>query len=87
MTTTSEPTSTGRPKRLGHYSVEAGERQLVAQRVDGVVQLRDQAATDDGRSYVVEPELHSLSELEAIVADYLQIAKRLGEVPMRECWY
>jgi len=86
MTTTSEP-ATGRPKRLGHYSVEGGERQLVAQRVDGVVQLRDQAATEDGRSYVVEPELHSLSELEAIVADYLEIAKRLGEVPMRECWY
>ena len=86
MTTTSEPT-TGRPKRLAHYSVEAGERQLVAQRIDGVVQLRDQAANGAGRSYVVEPELHSLSELEAIVADYLQVAKGLGEVPMRECWY
>ena len=87
MTTTSEPTTTGRSKRLGHYSVGGAERQLVAQRIEGVVQLRDQAANGAGRSYVVEPELHSLSELEAIVADYLQTAKRLGEVPMRECWY
>ena len=87
MTTTSEPTTVGRPKRLGHYSVEGVERQLVAQRIDGVVQLRDQAASGAGRSYLIESELHSLSELEAIVADYLQTAKRLGEVPMRECWY
>ena len=34
-----------------------------------------------GRSYLVEPEIASMAELEALVADYLAKARRLGYVP------
>jgi len=61
---------TGRPQRLSTYSVDAGERALVGQRVDGVVRISDVPATGAGRSYLVEPEIASTAELEALVADY-----------------
>ncbi len=61
---------TGRPQRLATYSVDAGERALVGQRVDGVVRISDVPATGAGRSYLVEPEIASTAELEALVADY-----------------
>ena len=59
-----------------------GERTLVGQRVDGVVQISDVPADGQGRSYLVEPEVGSMAELEALVADYVAKAKKLAWVPM-----
>ena len=73
---------TGRPVALARYSCDVGERLLVGQRVDGLVQLRDEPADREGRSYLVESRLESMAELEAIVADYVRTAQRLGFVPM-----
>ena len=44
---------------------------IFGQRVLGVVRLVDAPAAGPGRRYVVERELTSMAELEAIVADYL----------------
>ena len=62
----------GRPVTLARYACDVGERVLVGQRVDGVVQLRDEPGDRDGRAFLVEPRLESMAELEAIVADYVQ---------------
>lgn len=55
---------------------------LVGQRVDGAVRISDVPADGRGRSYLVEPEIGSMPELEALVADYQGKAARLGYVPM-----
>ena len=73
---------TGRPVVIARYDCDVGERVLVGQRVDGVVQLRDEPGDRDGRALLVEPRLESMAELEAIVADYVTTAKRLGFIPM-----
>ncbi len=59
-----------------------GERVLVGQRVDGVVQISDAPADGRGRSYLVEPEVGSMAELRPLVADYTAKAQKLGWVPM-----
>jgi hypothetical protein len=74
--------TTGSPQRLATYPADVGERMLVGQRVDGVVRISDVPADGQGRSYLVEPEVGSLAELEALVADYLAKAQKLGWVPM-----
>jgi hypothetical protein len=38
--------------------------------------------TRPGRSYLVEDELASMAEIEALVADYVAKAQALGWVPM-----
>jgi len=43
--------------------------------------ITDVPADGAGRSYLVEPEIASMAELEALVADYLAKARRLGYVP------
>ena len=73
---------TGRPQRLATYNADVGERALVGQRVDGVVRISDLPAAGTGRSYLVEPEITSMAELEALVADYTAKAAKLGYVPM-----
>ncbi len=80
-TKTSEQT-TGRPKRLATYTADVGERMLVGQRTEGVVRISDLPADGQGRSYLVEPEIGSTAEIEALVADYLAKAEQLGWVPM-----
>ncbi len=57
----------------------------MAQRVNGRVALSDVPAGDEGRVHLVEREHQSLAELEAIVADYLELAHRIGRCPM-EGW-
>jgi hypothetical protein len=66
---------------LGRYTTSAGERLVCGQRVLGVVRLVDVPADEQGRRYVIERELTSLSELEAIVADYLQQAAFWDAIP------
>ena len=84
-THTAEPTATP-PRELARYTADIGERRIVGERVDGIVQLRDEPATGVGRSYLIEPQLKSMAELQAIVDDYLAKARQLGYVPMHGWW-
>ena len=59
---------------LARYTVSGGRARDHGQRVLGVVRLVDDPASGAGRHYVIERELTSMAELEAIVADYLQQA-------------
>ena len=67
----------------GHYPSPDGTRVLIGQRVLGRVRLTDEPLHKGSRRYVVERELASHAELQAIVADYLQLAQRLGDCPMQ----
>jgi hypothetical protein len=66
---------------LAHYTIAAGERVIYGQRVLGVVRLVDAPVRGRGRRYVIERELTSMTELEAIVADYLQQAAAWDTIP------
>jgi hypothetical protein len=66
MATDTAAQTTGRPQRLATYTADVGERTLVGQRVDGAVRISDVPADGRGRSYLVEPELGSMPELEAL---------------------
>ena len=46
------------------------------------MRVSDVPADGRGRSYLVEPEIASMAELEALVADYQAKAEKLGYVPM-----
>jgi hypothetical protein len=66
---------------LGRYSVSARESVIHGKRVLGVVRLVDDPASGKGRHYVIERELTSMAELEAIIADYLQQAATWDMIP------
>jgi hypothetical protein len=66
---------------LARYRVRAGERVLRGQRVLGVVRVTDVPADGHGRRYLVERELTSHLELEALVRDYLDQAQLWDVVP------
>jgi hypothetical protein len=66
---------------LARYTVTAGERVIHGQRILGVVRLVDNPASDEGRRYVIERELVTMAELEAIVTDYRQEAKVWDAIP------
>ncbi len=72
----------GKRIRMATYTADVGERQVVAQRVDGRVRLYDEPARHGGRRWVIEPEVDSKAELEALAADYVKKAGKLGYVPM-----
>ena len=72
---------TNEPVELARYSVTDDERVILAQRILGVVRLVDAPAVESGRRYVIERELTSMAELEAIVADYLDQADRWNAIP------
>jgi hypothetical protein len=86
--TVSEITRNGNPVgqrvELGRYTVPAGERILYGQRVHGVVRVTDVPARGRGRAYLVERELErdGYDALNALVADYLEQARLLADVPM-----
>jgi hypothetical protein len=82
-TTESAQAVISRPSELGRYSIAGGERVLVGQRVDGVVQITDRPVGGRGRAYLVEEGISSMGELAALVADYKAQAERLGDCPMR----
>jgi hypothetical protein len=69
---------------LARYAIPAGERILYGQRVNGVVRVTDVPASGSGRAYLVERELEQdgYEALQALVADYLDQAALLGDVPM-----
>ena len=66
---------------LARYTISTGERVIYSQRVLGVVRLVDHPADGHRRRYIIERELTSMAELEAIVADYLQQASTWDAIP------
>jgi hypothetical protein len=74
----------GERMELARYTVLVGERVLYGQRVDGVVRVTDVPARGHGRAYLVERELEQdgYEALQALVADYLDQAALLEDVPM-----
>jgi hypothetical protein len=66
---------------LARYTVSAGERIIHGQRILGVVRLVDKPVSSEGRHYIIERELVTMAELEAIVADYLQQAETWDAIP------
>ena len=71
----------GAPRELGRYRITSGERVIYGQRVLGIVRVVDVPGGGRGRRYIIERGLTSKSELEAIVADYLQQATVWDAVP------
>lgn len=80
--TTSTPTA-GQAQVLATYHCDEGTRRLVGQRINGKVALSDLPAGDHGKVYLVERHVPSMDELDAIVADYITKAERLGYAPMQ----
>lgn len=68
---------------LARYRISEGEHVIYGQRIRGVVRLVDERADARGRRFVIERELDSMAELEAIVADYVEQAARWDAVPAR----
>ena len=75
--------ATDAPVELARYRISSGERRLIGQRVLGVVRLVDAPTGTHGRRYVVERELRSKAELDALVCDYVAQAVRFDEIPIR----
>ena len=77
---------TGQQKVLATYQCHEGERQLVGQRVNGTVHISDIPTGEQGRVYLVEQNLTTIGELQAIVDDYTAKAAELGHPPM-QAWF
>jgi hypothetical protein len=75
------PEQTKERVELTRYTITAGERVIYGQRIRGVVRLVDVPVQGRGRRYLIERELTSVAELEAIVADYLEQAARWDAIP------
>jgi hypothetical protein len=76
---------TGQRVELARYTTGDGnERVLYGQRVDGVVRVTDVPECGPGRAYLVERGLEQdgYDAVKALVADYLQQAELLADVPM-----
>jgi hypothetical protein len=82
MSATAAPT-VGERVELGRYRISSGERVLYGQRVNGVVRITDNPS-EDGRAYLVERGLEEdgYASLNALLADYLEQASELDDVPM-----
>ena len=74
----------GQRVELGRYTIPGQQRVLYGQRINGVVRVTDVPAGGRGRAYLVERELEhdGYDALKALVADYLQQAELLADVPM-----
>jgi hypothetical protein len=72
----------GQRTELARYTVAEGERILYGQRIDAIVRVIDRPARKGGRAYLVERELETKSELDALIADYLQQATKLDSPPL-----
>ena len=78
------PLGVGERTELARYCVSAGERVIYGQRINGCVRITDRPVSGNGRSYLVERECEQdgYSALKALVADYVEQSRELGEVPM-----
>ena len=81
VTETRRAGQTNEPIELARYTITAGERVVHGQRVLGVVRLVDDSVSGDGRHYVIERELTTMAELDAIVTDYLEQARLWDVIP------
>jgi hypothetical protein len=82
VTETPRAGQTNQPVELARYSVTGvGERVIQGQRVLGVVRLVDAPASGEGRRYVIERELTTMAELEALVADYIRESQMWDAIP------
>ena len=80
-------THAGRRVELQRYQISAGERALVAQRVDGRVAIVDVPLDHDDRVYLVERHVSSQAELNGICwayAEHSRTADRPAIVAQRE---
>lgn len=66
----------GKRVELDRYHISDGERVIYGQRVDGVVRVVDRPAQGEGRAYLVDRGLTTKAELDALVADYVQVSER-----------
>ena len=82
VTETRRAGQTNEPVEPARYSVSAGERVIYGQRVLGVVRLVDDPVSGNGRHYVIERELTTMAELDAIVTDYLEQARLWDVIPV-----
>lgn len=72
---------TNPPVELARYPHPDGERLIQGQRVLGVVRVTDIPATGHGRRFLIERELTSQAEIQALVSDYLHQAEQLQDIP------
>lgn len=91
---TAGDTSTGATHLLGGYAVGAHERKLLAVQVPGEQHLRiidvlRSPLPEDGDvdQRHVEERVRGLEEAQAIAADYISLAERIGWPPMPEVWW
>jgi hypothetical protein len=82
-TTDQTETTRGRRVQLATYQTDTGDtRQLVGQRIDGIVHICDEPTSGEEPSYLVEQGLTSNCELTALIDDYTTKAAQLGYPPM-----
>lgn len=75
----SAPTTAGVRRLYAEYEITSGKRGLYAQRIDGHVALTDAPINDDGRVYLVERHVESLTELDGLCAAYIDDDTRADE--------
>jgi hypothetical protein len=82
-TTGQTPTTRGQRVELARYGTDTGQdRQLIGQRIDGIVHVFDESTTAGEPTYLVEQGLTTNSELHALIDDYVAKAATLGYPPM-----
>jgi hypothetical protein len=86
-TATAGARRTGARVELARYTVGAGTRALVGQRVNGVVRLMDTPVERGGRAYLIERGLeeegaNANAALWALIDDYLQQARQFDAIPL-----
>ena len=78
--------ATNPPVELARYTAAGQQRIIRGQRILGVVRLSDVPADNgNARRYVIERELETHAEVNALVADYLAEAKRWDQIPVTVC--
>jgi len=82
QTTPSTPATRPRPVELGHYTANAQQRVLIGHRVNGQRRITDAPAGGTGHSYLVETDIHTHSEVLALIGDYLAQANTHDAIPM-----
>jgi len=78
------PKPGGVSREVARYQLGEAVRVLSAERNGDAVQLIDRSDSGQGLSYLVESDISTddKASLQALVADYLRQAERLGAVPM-----
>jgi hypothetical protein len=71
-------TNAGRIVELRRYRIPAGQRAVKAQRIAGRVAVMDVPVDHDDRVYLVERELTSKCELQALADEYAQRSETCG---------